>query len=280
MPYTASAPPTSPAKAIRVTPIAVADARRAITRWHYSGTFVNNSMLHLGVFLGARLEGVMSFGPSLDKRKLIGLVADTRWNGFIELNRMAFSERLPRNSESRALGVAFRLIRRHYPHLEWVVSFADATQCGDGTIYRAAGFVLTQIKRNDQIWAFADHTVHGMALRPLHAPKRKATFTRMMATDTRRPKARGLLNRVTATKGGHIAEDGAASMRKFIEAGARPLPGFQLRYVYFLNPAARARLTVPIVPFARIAAAGASMYRGQKQACEASDGGPLRTATG
>ena len=49
---------------------------------------------------------------------------------------MAFSDRLPRNSESRALAIAFKMIRKHYPHIEWVISFADGTQCGDGTIYR------------------------------------------------------------------------------------------------------------------------------------------------
>ena len=76
----------------------------------------------------------MQFGPSLDKRKIQGLVEGTRWNDFIELNRMAFADWLPRNSESRAISVALRLIRKHYPNIEWVISFADGTQCGDVTI--------------------------------------------------------------------------------------------------------------------------------------------------
>ena len=46
-----------------------------------------------------------------------------------------------------------KLLRKHAPQIKWVVTFADGTQCGDGTIYRAAGFVLTGIKVNDQIWA-------------------------------------------------------------------------------------------------------------------------------
>lgn len=126
-------------KDIRIAPIAAKDAVAVVQRIHYSHTFVRNSQLHLGAFLNGNLEGVMSFGPSLDKAKVVGLVRNTAWNGFLELNRMAFSEALPRNSESRALAVAFRLIRKHYPHIEWIVSFADGQQCGDGTIYRAAG---------------------------------------------------------------------------------------------------------------------------------------------
>jgi hypothetical protein len=151
--------PEYTAKDIKVAPIKAADANALVKRVHYSGKVVNNSQLHLGVFLGGRLEGVMQFGPSLDKRKIQGLVEGTLWNGFIELNRMAFSDRLPRNSESRAMAIAFRIIRKNYPHLQWVISFADGTQCGDGTRYRAAGFVLTGIKKNTQIWATDDGEV-------------------------------------------------------------------------------------------------------------------------
>ena len=60
----------------------------------------------------------MTFGPSMDKSNILGLVRDTAWNGFLELNRLAFSEALPRNSESRALSIALRMIRKHYPHAQ------------------------------------------------------------------------------------------------------------------------------------------------------------------
>lgn len=93
----------------------------------------------------------MSFGPPINKKGTINIVKDTKWSGMIELNRMAFSDKLPRNSESRAMAVAFRLMRKHYPQIEWIVSFSDGTQCGDGTIYRAAGFVLTDIRVSDAL---------------------------------------------------------------------------------------------------------------------------------
>lgn len=213
----------------------------------------------------------MQFGPPLDKRKIQGLVRGTGWNDFIELNRMAFSDRLPRNSESRALGVAFRLIRKHYPHIEWIVSFADGTQCGDGTIYRAAGFVLTAIKKNNQIWA---------------APEGE-TFSRVSLTDGRskqqQQQAKNIVHRATETKVARVLcamslrsngssyateaaklNNGAASMKAYAEAGFKPLEGYQLRYIYFLNLAARGRLTVPVLPFSKIGEMNAGMYRGEK----------------
>jgi hypothetical protein len=229
----------STAKDIRVAAISSKDANSLIRRLHYSHKVVVNSQLHLGVFLGTRLEGAMQFGPSLDRRKLLGLVEGTDWNGFLELNRLAFSDNLPRNSESRALGVAMRLIRRQYPWIEWIVSFADATQCGDGTIYRAAGFVLTRIKRNTTLWIGPDGTV-------ISNVGERTSMKKIQATAAR-----------TDYKGG-------ADMDHYKALGYKPLDGFQLRYIYFTNKAARARLTVPVVPFTEIGRAGAAMIRGQR----------------
>ena len=46
--------------------------------------------------------------------------------------------------------------------------------------------------------------------------------------------------------------------------GAKAIPGFQLKYVYFLNESAKKRLTVPILPFSKIDEMGAGMYKGKK----------------
>jgi hypothetical protein len=246
-------PSVPSAKDVRIEPISSRDANTIVKRYHYSGSVVNNSQLHLGAFLGKRCLGAMQFGPSLDKRKLKGLVAGTGWNNFIELNRMAFADELPRNSESRALAVAFRLIRRNYPHIQWVISFADGAQSGDGTIYRAAGFLLTGIKKITQVW---------------EAPT-KARFSRFSLTDPTSKQQQAKATRIcrtSSTKAGHILDTGGASMKKYLDAGFRPLPGFQFRYVYFLDPSARSRLTVPVIPFAKIGEMGAGMYRGQPRA--------------
>jgi len=237
------------AKRIIVQPISARDANRVVQSLHYSGKTVQNSQLHLGVFLDGKCGGAMQFGPSLDKRKIQGLVEGTLWNEFIELNRMAFADWLPRNGESRALGFAFRWMRKQYPQIKWCVSFADGTQCGDGTIYRASGFVLTGLKVNNQIWEAPDgQSFDGLGLRKNAGVKEKA---------------KQVISRTTTTEGKHITEDGASSMRRYIDAGWKPKPGFQLRYIYFLDPTARERLTVPILPFSEIDRRGAGMYKGK-----------------
>ena len=139
------------AKEIEVKVIPSKIANEFVKKHHYSGKVVQNSQLHFGAFLDGKLHGVMSFGPSMDKSHVIGLVKGTGWNEFIELNRMAFDDYLPKNSESRCIAIAIKLIKKNAPQIKWIISFADGTQCGDGTIYRASGFVLTDIKKNKTI---------------------------------------------------------------------------------------------------------------------------------
>lgn len=242
------------AKDIRLKPITAQIASAFVRRVHYSGKVVNNSQLHIGVFYWGKLEGALQFGPSLDKRKIQGLVKGTLWHEFIELNRLAFTDVLPRNSESRAIAVAMRLLKKYAPQVKWVVSFADATQCGDGTIYRASGFVLTGIKKNDQIWIAPDGE--------------RTTESRTSLTDGRSRKeqarAREIINRTTVTKSKHIKETGAASMQPFIEAGFEPMSGYQLRYIYFMDKSCRSKMTVPEIPFSEIWKRGVGMYKGEQ----------------
>ena len=254
------------AKRLVVNPISAQDAGRIIKALHYSGKVVHNSQLHLGVFLDGKCGGAMQFGPSLDKRKMLGLVAGTLWNEFLELNRMAFADWLPRNGESRALGFAMRWIRKTYPHIQWIVSFADGAQCGDGTIYRASGFVLTSIKKNTSLWSAPDGRVGDDATiktNPLRVFSR-TSLTDGKSKQQQQQQANAIINRHTHTKGGHTsATNGGASMRAYREAGFAPIPGFQLRYVFFLDPTARQRLTVPVLPFSEIERRGAGMYKGK-----------------
>ena len=138
----------SKVKDIRLKVIPAKIANSFVKKWHYSGKVVPNSQLHFGAFLDGKLHGVMQYGPSINKKGTIKIVEGTGWNEFLELNRMAFDDYLPRNSESRCISISFKLISKNAPQIKWVVSFADATQCGDGAIYRASGFKLVGITDN------------------------------------------------------------------------------------------------------------------------------------
>ena len=110
------------AKGIIVKPIAAKDGNRIVRALHYSGKVDTRSQLHFGVFLDGRCGGAMQFGPSVNKHASRNLVKGSGWNEWIELHRLAFADWLPRNSESRGISIAMRLIRRSAPHIKWVVS--------------------------------------------------------------------------------------------------------------------------------------------------------------
>ena len=244
------------AKDIIIKPINARAANAIVKKIHYSGKVVSNSNLHFGVFLDGRLEGAMSFGSPMDKRKSLGLVEGTLWSGMIELNRMAFSDVLPKFSESRAIGYALRSIKKNYPQIKWVQSFSDATACGDGTIYRASGFVLTSIKENSSIYEFPDG-------------ERIAVMSITKGGD---PEGR----KRVCDKYGAIY-DSSSSMKPFIDIGAKKATGNMMRYIYFIDKSYREKLTVPILPFSKIDEMGAGMYKGISRGKQATSGDQLES---
>ena len=221
-----------------------------IRKTHYSKKVACGSQLHFGVFWEKVLHGVLQFGSSINKKGMVNLVKGTGWNSFLELNRLAFDEYLPRNSESRAISICMKLIKKNAPHIKWVVSFADATQCGDGAIYRASGFILTDVRKNLALWELADKEVVCRNSLTAHG-----TRNVIHELTTRTCKDRKSFYEITG---------GSATTRGYMEKiGAKRLKGFQLRYLYFLDKSKIKDLTVPILPFSRIKELGASMYKGK-----------------
>jgi hypothetical protein len=211
-------------KDITLKPLDSKTANAFVCKNHYSGKVTQNSQLHIGAYYAGALHGVMQFGPSIDKHKTSNLVTGTGFHNFLELNRMAFDDVLPRNAESRCLAIACKLIKKHAPQVKWIISFADGCQCGDGTIYRAAGFLLTAVKRNSTMLLMPDGTI----------------------------KADKTLN-----------DDPIKNSGYWKQRGAKSLSGYMMRYVKFIDPEWTSRLTVPVLPYTEIARLGASMYKGK-----------------
>lgn len=214
------------AKEIIVKVIPSKIANEFVKKTHYSGKVVPNSTLHFGCFLDNKLHGVMSYGSPFMKTKVLSMVEDTGWNEMLELNRMAFDDYLPKYSESRCISISIKLIKKNAPQIKWILSFADGTQCGDGTIYRASGFILTSIKENNSIIKLANGKV---------------------------------VASMTYTKGKNILKQGG---RAGIPKDAEKLKGNMFRYIYLIDK--NCKIKVPILNFKEIDKQGAGMYKGKK----------------
>lgn len=231
-------------KEIKVYVIKASVANDFVKKHHYSGKVVKSSDLHFGAFLDDKLHGVMQFGSPTDKRKVINLVETSnktehsKWNEFRELNRMAFDDVLEKNSESRCLAIAFKMIRKNAPHIKWILSYSDASQCGDGAIYRSVGFHLTQIQTNKTMVKMPDGKI----------------FHRFIFDDTHPDKLIKLQ---------YGKPSGKSRTKWFKSIGAEILQGFQLRYIYLLS--GDAKLNCNSLPYSEIYKRGAGMYRGEKK---------------
>jgi hypothetical protein len=228
------------AKNIKVKPIPKPAADKIIKKIHYSGKVVNNSQLNFGVFYKDILMGAMQFGPPTDKSRILPLVANTAWNGMLELNRLAFSDNLPRFSESRAISLAFKWIKKNAPHIEWIISFADGTQCGHGTIYQASNFKLSQIRKNAAMIALPDgQIVHNIMFSP---------------------------SKLGSPYASQMKKHGITSKKKYLDdfyPGWFMLEGYMYRYIYFINKNAEKRYTGEYLPFSKIKELNAQMIRGE-----------------
>ena len=224
---------------LKVIPKNVAD--KIIKKYHYSHKVVQNSQLNFGVKYKGKLYGTLQFGPPTDKRKLLHLVKGTKWNEMIELNRMAFSDVLPRNSESRAISLAIKWIKKNAPHIKWIVSFADGTQCGHGTIYQASNFYLTQIKKNT-----------GLIILPSGEIVHRIMFS---------------VGKLGSPYAKEMKKHGITSTIEYLDKfypGWKPLPGYMFRYIYFMNKKAKENFTGEFIPFSKIKELGIGMYRGKR----------------
>lgn len=234
---------------IKVIPSSVANP--FVRRVHYSKTVMNTSRLHFGVFYNQNLHGVMSYGCPLDRSKVLGLVVDENgqpapWNDMLELNRMAFDDVLPKNSESRAISISIKMIRKNAPHIKWLLSFADGTQCGDGTIYRASGFKLTGFS-SGSMWLLPDYLVQlNGGLKTAH---------RMKIQNKSSPISKWILGQ---TGGKNIQVEDC--VKRF---GGSLLDGYMLRYIKILDD--RYHLAVKEIPYSAIQEKGAGMYKGEKR---------------
>lgn len=125
---------------LHVATIPVWLARLIVCKFHYSKRIVNNSYLHLGVFAGRDLVGVMQWGYAMNPSSGARVVIGTENRQYMELNRLWVHDCMPKNTESRVISYALKTIKLLYPSVEWVQTFADE-RCGKfGVVYQASNF--------------------------------------------------------------------------------------------------------------------------------------------
>lgn len=132
--------PTSALQQIQVRPVPVVIARRLMEREHYLHSLPGGTCLAFGVFIAGHLLGAIAFG--VGPTNAFALVKDAKPYDCLTLTRLWHSDALPRNSESRVLGIVLRNLK-HHTKVKFLVSYADPAQGHIGIIYQATSWLYT-----------------------------------------------------------------------------------------------------------------------------------------
>jgi hypothetical protein len=205
-------PRRSTVKSLEVRAVSPNTIRPLIEERHYLRSMPAVSKLCFGVYLRDALEGAVVFtsGPRHGHR----LLQAAKPQDVSVLARLWLSDNLPKNSESRVIGVVLRIIRKS---TSWkvLISYADPNAGHLGTIYQATGwYYLGQTEANSYI---------------------------ELDGDTYHP--RTIYNRYGSNSLTHLRATGIAATR-FAMRGKH-------RYVYVLNPGWRWRLCHKVQPYPR-----------------------------
>lgn len=134
-------------------------ANKMIVENHYSKKFYNATYIHLGVFIKNKLIGVLQYGYAMNPASQESVVADTKIDEYLELNRMWLSDEAEKNSESKAISYSIKYIKRKYKKIKWIQSFADE-RCGKfGVVYQAANFKYYG-EHESLFWYLGDEIFH------------------------------------------------------------------------------------------------------------------------
>ena len=106
-------------------------AKYAVEKWHYSRTMPKSKLAKIGVWESKAFVGCVIFGVGAT-RQLVASYGLRPEEG-CELVRVAMANHL--SPVTRVIAIALRMIRKEFPGLKMVVSFADPDQGHHGGIY-------------------------------------------------------------------------------------------------------------------------------------------------
>ena len=205
---------------IQVSPISPVTAKSIVTREHYLHSMPGGTQLCLGVFTGDYPLGVLMLG--VGPANVHRMVDRAEPSDCLTLSRLWLSDDLPKNSESRVLGVVLRFLRRE-TSVKFVVSYADPSAGHVGTIYQASNWIYTGTS---------------LAMPLLDLGDGRARHSRSLAH-----------------------EFGTHSLKHFKSHGinVRRIPqAAKHRYIYFLDRSWRDRLLTPVLPYPKMRTPDAS----------------------
>jgi len=138
-------------------------ANGIIKKNHYSKKYYQLSYIHLGVYSDNVLCGVLQFGYAMNPASGCKVVKNTANDEYLELNRMWIYDVMPRNTESMVMSYSIKYIKKKYPKVNWIQSFADERCGGLGVVYQACNFKYYG-EHTSIFWEYAGQMYHNITM--------------------------------------------------------------------------------------------------------------------
>ena len=127
---------------MKIEQIPVKLAKNFVRKHHYAIISPPINKLCLGLYKGNKLVGVAMWGYGVrPKHTIKRMFPSLSVKEYLELNRLCLLDELPKNSESKFISQNVDYIKRQFPEIKLLFSWADGLRGKPGIIYQASNFL-------------------------------------------------------------------------------------------------------------------------------------------
>jgi hypothetical protein len=146
-------------------------SRNLVVQCHYSKVMPRITKAFIGGWKDNKLVATMTLGYGTRPRHTIeGMFPSLGVNDYFEIGKLCVSDEMPRNTESNFISRAITLLKKEYPDVKILFSWADGILGRPGFVYQASnfyygGFIVTEIYINQDGIKIHPRTVQGLTAR-------------------------------------------------------------------------------------------------------------------
>lgn len=147
---------------VKGIPISNSTGRRFVAQHHYAVICPPITKVSLGLFAGEDLVGVALWGYGTRPRHTIKKIFPSLDVGdYLELNRLCVLDSMPRNTESRFIGMMTDYLKDRFQQVKLLFSWADGLRGKPGYVYQASNWLY-----GGHIWSEFYMTGEGEVVHP------------------------------------------------------------------------------------------------------------------
>ena len=163
----------APEKEIQIIVCDKKEADPIIIKNHYSHKVTKNSFLSFLVYYKGEVHGALQLGYGIKPRSK----GEYNPDEVREFDRMWLSDVMPKFSETITLSLLHHFLKKAYPEIKHLISYADTTVGNEGTIYKAANYRLIKKIKADFYILESGERVHPITMWHRHGTRKWSFLT-------------------------------------------------------------------------------------------------------